>query len=105
MKIKSIQVSSFGCLQDWEMEGLDTNLVVIYGNNEAGKSTFFHLIETLFYGWRPVKNNPYLPWEGKAASITARLVKNNSEEIIVQRSLHNRAQGEVIKGQTSFNLG
>jgi uncharacterized protein YhaN len=104
VKIKSIQASSFGCLQDWEIEDLDTNLVVIYGHNEAGKSTFFHLIETLFYGWRPVKNNPYLPWEGNAASIATRLVQQNGEEIIVQRSLRNQAQGEAIKGQTSFNL-
>lgn len=105
MKIKSLQVSGFGCLQDWESKDLDTNLVVIYGQNEAGKSTFFNLMETLFYGWRPVTNNPYLPWEGTAASIAARLVAQNGEEIVAQRSLRNRAQGEVMKGETSFNLG
>ncbi|MDD2432387.1 MAG: AAA family ATPase [Clostridia bacterium] len=104
MQIKSIQASSFGCLQDWEIKNLDTNLVVIYGHNEAGKSTFFHLIETLFYGWQPVKNNPYLPWEGNKASIAAGLVQQNGAEIIVQRSLRNQAQGEVIKGEISINL-
>lgn len=106
MKIKSLQVSGFGCFKDWDIDELDTNLVVIYGRNEAGKSTFFNLVETLFYGWRPVMNNPYLPWEGTAASVTARLlVGQNDEEVIVQRNLrNNQARGEVIKGQTSFNV-
>ena len=105
MKIKSIQVSGFGCFKDWETEQLDSNLVVVCGPNEAGKSTFFNLIETLFYGWKPVNDNPYLPWDGNSAAISAVMEEQGREEFIVERGLRNRAQGTMIKGQTSVNLG
>lgn len=105
MKIKSIQASGFGCFKDWQTEQLDSNTIVVCGPNETGKSTFFNLIETLFYGWRPVTDNPYLPWEGNPAVVSAVIEEQSGEEYTVQRSLRNRAQGTIIKGQTSFNLG
>lgn len=105
MKIKSIQVSAFGCFQDWQTEQLASNLVVVCGPNEVGKSTFFHLIETLFYGWRPLSANPYLPWNGNSATVSAVMEEQGGVEFTVQRSLRNRAQGTLIKGPTSFNLG
>ena len=69
MRIKTLKAGSFGCLKDWEAGGLDADLIVVYGNNESGKSTLFNLIETLFYGWKPVTGNPYLPWDGSRAVI------------------------------------
>ena len=50
-------------------------------------------------------DNPYLPWEGNPAVVSAVIEEQSGEEYTVQRSLRNRAQGTIIKGQTSFNLG
>jgi len=104
MRIKSMQVPAFGCFKDFETGELESNFVVVYGHNEAGKSTFFNLTETLLYGWRPVTDNPYLPWTGEASSLSAVIEDQSGEEIIVQRSLRTRPQGQLIKGQASFNL-
>ena len=40
MRIKSIKVGGFGCLKDWTVGNLDSNLIIIYGNNESGKIPF-----------------------------------------------------------------
>jgi len=104
MKIKSINVTNFGCLKDWSTSDIDSNIIVIRGDNESGKSTLFNLIKTLFYGWRPVKNNPYIPWDGSNASIEAELFNGNKELISVQRILRSRPEGRVVKGETGFDI-
>lgn len=105
MKIKALQVSTFGCLQDRTWSDLVSPFIVVYGPNEAGKSTFFHLMETLFYGWQPVKDNPFLPWGGGEAAFSAELVRENGEVLTVQRSLGRRPLGQIIKKQTVADLG
>lgn len=103
MRLKSLRVNAFGCLRDWEKE-FSSKVIVIYGNNEAGKSTFFHLMGTLFYGWRPVTNNPYLPWDGTRAAFNAELLNEKGELFSVQRSLGSQPQGKVIKNGVSSDL-
>lgn len=49
MKIKSIFISAFGSLKDFSMEFSD-GLQVIYGENEAGKTTITEFIKSMFYG-------------------------------------------------------
>ncbi|HHU69279.1 MAG TPA: AAA family ATPase [Thermoanaerobacterales bacterium] len=104
MRIKSIKVGGFGCLKDWTVGNLDSNLIIIYGNNESGKSTLFNMIETLFYGWKPVTNNPYIPWDGSNASIEAEIIDGNGDLMLVQRIIRSRAEGKVIKGEISFDI-
>ena len=103
MRLKSLRVNAFGCWRDWEKE-FSSKVIVIYGNNEAGKSTFFHLMGTLFYGWRPVTNNPYLPWDGTRAAFNAELLNEKGELFSVQRSLGSQPQGKVIKNGVSSDL-
>lgn len=106
MKLKTIKANSFGRLRGWESPCFDKNLVLVYGSNEAGKSTLFNLITTLFYGWSPATrdNNPYAPWDGTPASIEAVLVTDNEREISVHRRLRSRPEGTLIDGNTTLNL-
>jgi len=105
VRLKFVKVGGFGCLKGWESQDLDPGLVVVYGDNEAGKSTLFNLIKTLFYGWKPVTNNPHVPWDGSAASVEAAIVGDDGEEVTVQRRLRSRVEGKLINGQNSFNIG
>jgi uncharacterized protein YhaN len=67
MRIERIRVDCFGRLRD-----LDTGpealpgLVVVLGPNEAGKSTLFHFLTSMLYGFQPAtrERNPYAPWDG-----------------------------------------
>lgn len=72
MKIKELHLVNFGKFTNKKIE-LDDELNIIYGENEAGKSTVFHFIVGMFYGfYKPyVKNRrlleiheTYNPWSG-----------------------------------------
>ena len=49
MKIKSIYISAFGALKDFTLDFSD-GFQVIYGENEAGKTTITEFIKSVFYG-------------------------------------------------------
>lgn len=69
MKINKIYIAAFGGIKDFTLE-LDDGLNVIYGDNEAGKSTVFAFIKAMFFGTgRSAKNlsesirQKYTPWD------------------------------------------
>lgn len=68
MKIENIKVNSFGKLRDKEIN-LSNGINLIYGKNEAGKSTLLKFIENIFYGTSKNKKGKvfsdydlYKPW-------------------------------------------
>ena len=68
MKIKKIKINSFGNLEDKEID-LSDNINIIYGKNEAGKSTLLKFITNSFYGTSKNKKgrafsdyDRYKPW-------------------------------------------
>ena len=114
MKINKIQINQFGKLKDYEIEFKD-GLNIIYGDNEAGKSTLLTFIKTSLYGIASSKrsiseNNrlKYMPWGEKKA--TGELhISEQAKEIIIKRSfaskkssdsteILNSVSGEIIKG-------
>ncbi len=74
MKIENIKVNSYGILKEKEIN-LKDNLNIIYGKNEAGKSTLLNFIANIFYGISKNKNGKeisdyekYKPWIGEEFS-------------------------------------
>ena len=51
MNIKQIYIEHYGQLNQSQYDFTDQTLQVIYGFNEAGKSTLFHFIETMLFGF------------------------------------------------------
>ena len=49
LKIDKIKINSFGNLQDKEID-LSDKINIVYGKNEAGKSTLLKFITNMFYG-------------------------------------------------------
>ena len=60
MKIRNIKVNGFGKLKDKEIN-LKEGINVIYGKNEAGKSTLLKYITSMFYGLSKNKNGGTIP--------------------------------------------
>ncbi|MCR8655886.1 AAA family ATPase [Paenibacillus endoradicis] len=50
MKFLELYINGFGKMQDVTLQ-LDAPLVVVYGHNEAGKSTLFQFIHTMLFGF------------------------------------------------------
>ncbi len=73
MKIKKIEINSFGKFENFELF-LEDDIQVIYGENEAGKSTLMEFIKLLLYSRRKgettctedkLLRSKYSPWSGK----------------------------------------
>ena len=74
MRIKNLKINNYGKLKDKEIS-FDNNINVIYGDNEAGKSTMLHFIINILYGISKNKKGKefsdferYKPWIGEEFS-------------------------------------
>ena len=61
MRIKDIQVDGFGVWNNLKLEELPPGVTVLYGPNEAGKTTLMQFVRTVLYGFSPLRRNRYLP--------------------------------------------
>lgn len=91
MKIKNIKINSFGNLNDKNIE-LSDNINIIYGKNEAGKSTLLKFITNSFYGTSKNKKgrefsdyDRYKPWGRDDFSGKIKYQLDNGEEYEVYR--------------------
>ena len=91
MKIKNIKINSFGNLADKDIE-LSDNINIIYGKNEAGKSTLLKFITNMFYGTSKNKKgrifsdfDRYKPWGREDFSGKLKYELDNGEEFEVFR--------------------
>ena len=91
MKINNIKINSFGNLEDKEID-LSDNINIIYGKNEAGKSTLLKFITNMFYGTSRNKKgrvfsdyDRYKPWGKDDFSGKIKYVLDNGEEYEVFR--------------------
>ena len=98
MRIERIHVRAFGRLSNFD-SGADAlpGLVVVLGPNEAGKSTLFHFLTTMLYGFHPAsrEGNPYLPWDGEEACGSARLRLDGEGCVEVERHLRSQPGGRL----------
>ena len=62
MKIKKIKINSYGKLKEKEINFKD-GINLIYGQNEAGKSTLIKFITNSLYGISKNKNRRNKKWE------------------------------------------
>ena len=107
MKVERLVVEGFGRLKE-----LDTGpeplpgLVTVLGPNEAGKSTLFHFLTSLIYGFYPASRDahPYTPWDGgdPAGGMTLRLDGGGCVE--VERRLRSQPTGRMTVGDTVEDL-
>lgn len=91
MKIKNIKINSFGNLENRDLE-LSDNINIIYGKNEAGKSTLLKFIENAFYGTSKNKRgrafsdyDRYKPWGKDEFSGKIKYEMDDGEQFEVYR--------------------
>jgi len=91
MQIKNIKVNGFGKLKEKEIN-LKNGINVIYGKNEAGKSTLLKCITAMFYGLSKNKNGgtipeneKYEPWNSEEFSGKISYELDNKETYEVYR--------------------
>lgn len=91
MQINKININNYGNLSNKEIN-LDKKINIIYGKNEAGKSTLLNFIESMFFGANKNKGKKlipdfdrYNPWNNGEYSGTIDYQLENGEEFHVYR--------------------
>lgn len=91
MQINKININNYGNLSNKEIN-LDNKINIIYGKNEAGKSTLLNFIESMFFGANKNKCKKiipdfdrYNPWNNGEYSGTIDYRLENGEEFHIYR--------------------
>jgi uncharacterized protein YhaN len=61
MKFTDLDVTGFGVWSGLRLESLSPQLTVVYGPNEAGKTTILECLRGVLYGFTPARRDRYLP--------------------------------------------
>ncbi|MDA3845690.1 MAG: AAA family ATPase, partial [Vallitaleaceae bacterium] len=94
MKIKRIVMRSFGKFQNRTIE-FDDGLNLLYGENEAGKTTIHNFIEGMFFGFYKsnIKNKrnsdayaAYLPWDNSADYSGVMVIEDQGQLVRIERN-------------------
>ncbi len=107
VKINKLEIQDFGKFTGNQVfNDIDGRIALFYGNNEAGKTTLFNLIKSLFYGFYPATSDthPYASWENERIEFTAHMSNKDDDEIVINRKLISTPRGKCTIGDTYINL-
>lgn len=85
MRVKQIEIDGFGAWTGLKLEELPADALVIYGPNEAGKTTLMQFIRTVLYGFSSQRRLRYLPPAHGGTPGGRLLVSDPTGEYICQR--------------------
>ena len=96
MKINKLKINSYGKLKEKEID-LKDGINIIYGQNEAGKSTLINFIINSFYGISKNKKgkevsdyDKYKPWVGEEFSGKVEYELDNKEKFEIYRDFNKK---------------
>ena len=106
MRIKQCNITAYGQFKKRSFENLNHPIVVVQGKNETGKSTFFHFMRSMLYGFSPDQAlvNKYSPLDGDPMEGDIIFTNAHSEEMIVSRKMDSVPTGYLLNG-TKDDLG
>jgi uncharacterized protein YhaN len=61
MKLKKIDIDGFGVWNGLAIDDLADSTTIVYGPNEAGKTTLMQFVRAVLYGFTPERRKKYLP--------------------------------------------
>jgi uncharacterized protein YhaN len=106
VRIDRIHVGAYGPLAELELDGLaEQDVLVVYGPNEAGKSSLRSFIASLLYGFSPAarEDHPATPVDGHAHG-ELELVLPGGGRVRVERHLRARPAGRAWRGDAQEEL-
>ncbi|WP_026477028.1 ATP-binding protein [Alkaliphilus transvaalensis] len=106
MKIQQITITDFGKFNNISLQPLDSRLVLIYGKNEAGKTTLFHLIKSILFGFAPANReaHPYASWNNDRIEFKATIEPKEGEQIHLHRKLLSNPWGKMTRNDNVIDL-
>ena len=104
MKIRQLEIENYGLFRDQKFD-FDARMALVYGPNEAGKSTLLQLIRELLFGFK-TSNHPYVfaDHQGELAA-TARLDFSDGAQLRFRRrkGRKNEVVGQLSPGDRDID--
>ena len=93
MKITDLEIGGFGVWKGLNLKDLSGKLTIIYGRNEAGKTTLMQFVRSILYGFQEQRRACYLPpvYGGRPGG--ALRLKHRLGEYRLQRYLSHKGSG------------
>ncbi|MFH0980079.1 MAG: AAA family ATPase [Planctomycetota bacterium] len=107
MRIETLHIDNFGVFRDMRLTRLPPGLVLIQGDNEAGKSTLLWFLRGLLFGFPDGRSRDprYVLADGATHGGRLEVVADNGDEYTISRR-GVRVGGElVISDSDSVNCG
>ncbi len=95
MKIDALNIDGYGVWTGLRIERLADGLSVLYGPNEAGKTTLLQFIRSMLYGFSPERRRYFPPVHGGAPGGTIN-VSGPHGRFEISRHLQDGGPGEAI---------
>lgn len=97
MKISDLKIDAFGVWRGLYLEDLSGEIDVVYGPNEAGKTTLLQFIRAVLYGFSPERRARYLPpvAGGTASGTLCVEGPEGTYEIVRQDDAHGDPAGKL----------
>ena len=108
MKLEAWRIDSFGPLNNWEESDLaESDVVILLGPNESGKSSLFEFLTSALFGFSPAsaQNHPYRPWSGAFPAGALDVYLRDGSPAHVVRRLTSRPEGRLSINGCEQDLG
>lgn len=107
MRINKLEIKDFGKFTgDKVIDNIDPRMALVFGRNEAGKTTIFNLIKSMLYGFFPAQSqsHPYSSWVNGRIEFSAFLDTMDGQDVTVYRKLLSRPQGNYLSDEKVHEL-
>lgn len=103
MHLKQLKLQQIGRFYDPKTFDFKGGLNLLYGPNEAGKSTVVKAIETTLFGFKPAKDWKYASWQGGEPVIDAVIEHKGIEQQII-RKYGSKIRGSIQNGHVAESI-
>ena len=109
LKINNLKINGFGKLKDREIK-LEDGINIVYGENEAGKSSLLKFITSMFYGASKNKNGKdisdfekYKPWQTEEFSGKIEYTLDSGESFEVYREFKKKNPARIKDDEAKWD--
>ncbi|MBI1246765.1 AAA family ATPase [bacterium] len=106
MKLNQLELENYGIHIEQTFAFETSSLQVIYGRNEAGKSTLLQAVRELLFGFQHARSNPFAPDSSKKKmKATAQLTTADDQSVTLVRRQGNKntISGEIADNESQLD--